>query len=367
MQRVAILFAIVVFLVAQDSTVIEFNDGPYIFLNDNSTDIQYYNNGIINTYSINPKDSIAIGGFINNQNIVQKIEPHIIPAREKITDADKILIVSDIHGQYELFTALLQSNNIIDRNYNWIWDKGHLVVLGDVFDRGDFVNETAYLIYKLEQQAKMVGGGVHMLLGNHEIMVLQDDVRYVTEKYRIVAQAFDHKISELYGENTLIGSWLRSKNSIMQINDIIFVHGGIHPDLLKRFNSIRNINSLVQKNIDTPRDSIRTDSSLSFIFRGDGPHWHRGYFEPDSLPEVSQLEFDQILESMDVNRMVVGHTTMDSISIFYDGHLIMVDGGIKYGEKAEALLIVRDDYYRIYEDGTKIALDLDRYLKQINR
>jgi hypothetical protein len=292
----------------------------------------------------------------NDSNFVYNIASDFAPPPEKIDAVNKILVISDVHGQLDVFLALLQSHNIVDDNYNWNWDTGHLVVLGDIFDRGDFVNEVSYLIYRLEQQAKSAGGGVHLLLGNHEIMVLQDDIRYVTEKYRIVASAFGISVPELYNNNTLIGRWLRSKNTIMQINDFLFVHGGIHPQLMNSFISINNINSITRNNIDTPRDSIRADSLLSFIFRSDGPHWYRGFFEPDSLPEVSEIELDQLLDYLNVKKIIVGHTTMESIATFYDNQVIMVDGGIKYGEKGEALLWEHGEFYRIFDDGSKILI-----------
>ncbi len=293
----------------------------------------------------------------NDSNFVYNIASDFAPPPEKIDPANKILVISDIHGQYDVLLALLRSHNIIDNHHNWNWGTGHLVVLGDVFDRGDFVNEVVYLIYSLEQQANIAGGGVHFLLGNHEIMILQNDIRYVTKKYHVVANAFEITVPELYDNNTLIGRWLRSKNTIMQINDFLFVHGGIHPQLMNSFKSINNINSITRKNIDTPRDSIKADSTLSFIFRSDGPHWYRGFFEPDSLPEVSEIELNQILGFLNVEKIIVGHTTMDSIAAFYDNRVLMVDGGIKYGEKGEALLWEDGKFYRIFDDGSKLFVD----------
>jgi hypothetical protein len=125
---------------------------------------------------------------------------------------------------------------------------------------------------------------------------------------------------------------------------------------MNSFISINNINSITRNNIDTPRDSIRADSLLSFIFRSDGPHWYRGFFEPDSLPEVSEIELDQLLDYLNVKKIIVGHTTMESIATFYDNQVIMVDGGIKYGEKGEALLWEHGEFYRIFDDGSKILI-----------
>src|SRR4030042_1464802 len=80
---------------------------------------------------------------------------------------EKILVIWDIHGGYDSLVKLLINNSIIDIHLNWNWDKGHLVFLGDIFDRGDKVTEALWLIYKLDHQAMSQGGAVHLLYGNH--------------------------------------------------------------------------------------------------------------------------------------------------------------------------------------------------------
>ena len=59
--------------------------------------------------------------------------------------------ISDIHGQHELFIKLLQSQKVINEENQWIYDKGHLVIVGDIFDRGDQVTETLWFLFFLEK------------------------------------------------------------------------------------------------------------------------------------------------------------------------------------------------------------------------
>ena len=107
-----------------------------------------------------------------------------------------------------------------------------MVIVGDIFDRGPLVNETLWLLYKLEQQAEAAGGKVHVLLGNHEYLVFQNDLRYINRKYRIVSALFKTSYTDLYGPNTVMGRWLRSKNTVIKINNNTFVHGGISKEFL---------------------------------------------------------------------------------------------------------------------------------------
>ena len=78
---------------------------------------------------------------------------------------------------------LLTNNKIINNDLNWDFGEGHLVIVGDIFDRGSKVNEVLWLIYKLEIQARKMGGRVHFLLGNHDYMVLQRDLRYINSRW----------------------------------------------------------------------------------------------------------------------------------------------------------------------------------------
>ena len=49
--------------------------------------------------------------------------------------------------------------------------------MGDQLDRGDDERAILALLYRLEQEAQAAGGAVHVLLGNHEIMNAQGDLR----------------------------------------------------------------------------------------------------------------------------------------------------------------------------------------------
>src|SRR5262249_22728766 len=50
--------------------------------------------------------------------------------------ADKIIVISDIEGNFDGFYSFLISNKVMDKNYNWIFENGQVVFLGDFVDRG---------------------------------------------------------------------------------------------------------------------------------------------------------------------------------------------------------------------------------------
>lgn len=328
-------------------------DGPHIFYSNDSLIVKYYDLGKVITYKVKKNRITKFQGFSKDSTIAYTIPNQFEVPPDKYPYVEKLFVVSDIHGQYNIFTELLQNNGIIDDNNSWMWGNGHLVVLGDVFDRGNMVHESLWLIYNLEQQAADAGGVVHFLLGNHEVMVIQNDLRYVHNNYITIADSFSITVPNLYGINTLWGKWLRSKNILTEIGSILFVHGGIHPKLTSQYNSITEINDIMLENLDKSREVIKNSLTLSMLFRSNGPIWHRGFFTPDSLPDVSDSELTDILNHFNMEKIIVGHTTGDHIYTSHNNRIICVDGGIKEGIRGEGLLIQNGTYYIVDTAGER--------------
>ena len=97
------------------------------------------------------------------------------------------------------------NNKIIDSDLKWVFGEGQLVLLGDVFDRGALVTETLWFLYELQIQAQKSEGNVHLLLGNHEIMALTGDHRYLNYKYNYFSQYTQIYYFQLYEKKYGIG------------------------------------------------------------------------------------------------------------------------------------------------------------------
>jgi len=158
----------------------------------------------------------------------------------------KMLILSDIEGNFKGFTMILRGAGVIDSAFNWTFGEGHLVLNGDFFDRGLNVTQTLWLIYKLEQLAAIAGGKVHFILGNHEIMNLTGKYKYVRNQYLKNADTLKLPYEEWYTSKTEMGRWLRTKNVIEKIGNTLFTHGGISADLTKLNLSIQNVNTIAK-------------------------------------------------------------------------------------------------------------------------
>ncbi len=276
------------------------------------------------------------------------IAPH-----DHYRNVEKIASISDIHGQVEIFKTLLVNNKVIDKNLNWQFGKGHLVITGDIFDRGDTVTEALWLVYKLEQQAQQAGGKVHYLLGNHEYMVLRDDQRYLHKKYLNSLAHYNNDLRVMFSNNTVLGRWLRSKSTIININGFVFLHGGIHQDFLDLKLSLEQANSQFRNTIALSKDELKKNPVYTSLHSRTGPIWYRGYFRDKDL---TSKQLDHILSKLNAQHIIVGHTSMETIETRHDKRIIAIDSSIKRGEKGEILLWQNNQFSRGKMNGDTVEL-----------
>jgi hypothetical protein len=334
------------------------NDGPYIFRMKNNLNVRWFENGKSKRDRISQENYPEIKEKFNLLFDYKDLTDNYLLTpdyQHNYTDVDSISVLSDVHGEYEFYITLLKSSRIIDNDLNWIYGKGHLVVLGDVFDRGDKVTEVLWHLFGLEKQAAKAGGMVHMVLGNHEIMVLSSDLKYTNEKYIRVDEICNVSYPELYSESSVLGSWLRSKPIMITINDIIFVHGGLSIDIVQRNLKIEQINRIFSdKIIGKDRKTVKKDQELKFLTESNGPIWYRGYFNDSKF---SESRVDSILSFYGVKHIVVGHTECDIINSLFDTKILGIDtGGITEDQPGELLIYKKGTFYRGLFNGKRIKL-----------
>lgn len=341
-----------------DSSVelISYDDGPHIhWQNDTTASILYFIDGEFIQKQLERQPNLTFQGFANDDTITYTLRgQHNTPDPHTLSGASKILALSDIHGEYEYFVDILQKTSLIDSARHWIWGDGHLVIVGDVFDRGDKVTECLWLIYQLEIEARSAGGAVHYLLGNHEMMILRDDLRYVNEKYTEgISRRNRINYTKLFGPDMELGRWLRTKNTVFRLGEILFVHGGISPTLVDSAFNLSEINNRVRELLDLPAPQLLFNPRSLFLTKSFGPLWYRGYhYEMENKYEramTSQLE--SILRYFDAKTVVVGHTGVDSVSSLYDGRVYAVDIPFEDIHALEALLWNKNGFFRVTATG----------------
>ena len=186
------------------------------------------------------------------------------PAPWRFSGAERVVAVADIHGAYEELVEILQASRVIDTALAWTGGPAHLVVVGDVLDRGAGSRQALDLIMRLQQESAEQGGHVHFALGNHELMNLTGDLRYVSEQEYAafaneeLASARQAAFERFLGQSTdpadrpamraefdrqfppgyfayraafkpsgHYGAWLLDQPLVVVIDDTAFVHGGL--------------------------------------------------------------------------------------------------------------------------------------------
>jgi hypothetical protein len=362
----------------------------------------------------------------------------------------RVVAVGDVHGAFTEFVTILQRTGLVDGKRRWSGGSATFVQIGDLLDRGPRTRECLDLVMDLEKQAPKAGGAVIPLLGNHEAMNVMGDVRYVTpEIYRTFAtprseeirgQAFQDYVTFLsahvghvhsflvpadeatrkqwmdghppgyfeyrdaFGPDGKYGRWIRRHQTIVQIGDGLFVHGGLNPAL--PFQSVAELDAQVAAELDgfdeiwkslarkkvvwqymTLREAIlQVDEELKqmsadpkppdpalvgqmqkllgyrqwMASSSDGPLWYRG-LTAETAPTLS-AGLDALLARFGARYMVVGHTVMAKATVtpWLDSRVIAIDTGMlpeEYKGRASALEIRDGRFTVFYGDGTSQTLD----------
>lgn len=208
------------------------------------------------------------------------------------SSVESVIAIGDVHGDFDDFVTILQHTGLIGKQNHWTGNKTTLVQVGDLLDRGPKPRDVMDLLMALEKEASKDGGRVVSLLGNHEVMNIMGDLRYVTpENYATFADANSEErrksaykdyvkwreshsalLAELpqpieltegewmarhpggfieqreaFSPKGTYGKWLRGHDALAEINGAIFLHGGISPSLASL--KLGAINSRIREEI----------------------------------------------------------------------------------------------------------------------
>jgi hypothetical protein len=359
---------------------------------------------------------------------------------------ERVIAIGDVHGDFDDFCLVLKKLGLADSRNHWTGGKAILVQTGDVIDRGNKGREAMDLLIRLEKEAEAAGGQVVPLLGNHEVMNILGDLRYVSaETYAEFADSESEKrrkaayqdYAAWYTSHTksltaiqqtalpateeewmarhpagfleyrealdlagVYGKWVRRHAAVVKIGGVIFLHGGISPNLISL--KLEQISSQVRQEIDdfdrtkqylvshrvilpsftlqetaaavqaqiiadraaeTPPDDEEQSmmSRLAGIghwlcMREDGPLWFRGYDEWSE--EQGRQQTEKILAAYEATHIVVAHTVQKTAHIRcrFGGRVFLIDTGMLStywrGGRASALEIRAGRKFNgVYLDG----------------
>jgi hypothetical protein len=300
-----------------------------------------------------------------------------------VPGAPRVVAVGDVHGAYHRFVQVLQMVGVVDDEVRWVGGETHLIQTGDVLDYSADTRKALDLLMRLEQEAAAAGGRVHALLGNHEVMNLLGDLRFVVpaeyetfttpeseerreefiqeavNEARFRARARGATLRELSFRAKLkkeiplgfverqealspegrYGRWLRERPVVARVNGVVFLHGGLTPEVAALGCEV--INETAHRELTADIEKTREAPLESLVAAENGPLWYRGLAREDETAFAASVE--QVLQALDARRIVVAHTVTKTggIQSRFGGRVLMIDAGMAphYGGHLAALEI----------------------------
>lgn len=346
-------------------------------------------------------------GFFTEEDFVKDCPntdflPTILPA------AKRVIAIGDIHGDLHLAIESFRLAKLIDENMEWIADPPDTIVVqvGDQIDScrpipgknecqreklpGDIPDDMNVIQFFdfMHLQAARKGGAVYSLLGNHEIMNVQGDMRYVSHENYYNFDYVSENGTRYTGAKGRTAAFQRAgpvaeilackRNSVIVIGSTMFAHAGVLPVLARRLDNLnlnqdmklKYLNAIVRKWLLKKLSSNYDKENIDAILKNGNtsPFWNRIY---GSIPENSDLNSNQCftsvkktIEVFKIGHIVVGHTPqMNTINHGINGTcyesdgentLFRVDGGFskafdifETGHRVEILEIVNDREFNI--------------------
>ncbi len=281
--------------------------------------------------------------------------PNILPA------VRRIIVLGDIHGDYEQLIKCLKIGGVINTKKQWIGEDTVVVQVGDQIDscRFDGINHchkpntTNYdkaqdvkilkFLTSLHKKAQKKGGAVYSLVGNHELMNVDGDMSYASYKNIKSFDNYKKKNGEIIKDglkarkyafapgNDLANFLACTRQMALIIGSNLFVHAGIVPDIARKYN-VDDLNKLLTLyllgELKSPHDFNDIFASIQY-----SPLWNRIFGNANGSIELCEKLMKPLEQIWKVGKIFVGHTPQISQGIvsLCDNRINLTDFGLSRG------------------------------------
>jgi len=311
-----------------------------------------------------------------------------MPGKTVFPMPKRLVAIGDLQGNLQGLEAILRATRLVSKSGRWAGGEARLVQLGDIFGRAADPRGTVKRMHELGAEARAAGGGVTVLLGNHEAEVVHryefecDPKEYLSfatgeslKRWQHEREKAEESFWELDEDSSLplenlakawemlhplgreefraavgpegeYGRWIMRLPAVVKVGDIVFSHAGLLPQW-------------AEMGIDGVNARVREDMAVDMYFPAlpdgnvlidpDGPLWTREYAWGKREAERKMLA---TLGCMRASAQVMGHTPTrrSRITARFGGRAIFVDTGIgrpKTG-RLSALVVEKGAFWAYY-------------------
>lgn len=301
---------------------------------------------------------------------------------------ERLVAIGDLHGDLEKSREAFKIAGLIDSSDRWTGGSTMVVQVGDVLDRGGEELKILYFLEKLKREAERAGGKILTMNGNHEIMNIEGDFRYVTKKgleefqiwadwyclgnkmktlcsgldkpkdpYEGIPMSFPRmradcfegiraRIAALRPDGPIAKRFLTKNQTVAVVGDSVFVHGGLLAEHIEY--GLERINEEVRGWINGFKGGRYAPA---YCRGGNSVVWLRKFSE-EMAHKCDCAALEHALSTIPgVKRMIMGHTIQDAgINGVCNDKAIRIDVGMSKGcadGLPEVLEIRRDSGVRI--------------------
>lgn len=288
----------------------------------------------------------------------------------RVTAPGRVVALGDVHGDIGQARRALSIAGVLGEggdavNPEWVGGDTVVVQVGDVLDRGDDEIAILILLQKLHKQAEKEGGAVYILNGNHEVLNVSGDFRYVTQGAFQESMRFGEHLVNLFGKafedafggaeddprkkqvKARVGLFspggplaqqLAMNSTVLIVNDTVFAHGGLMPRHVEF--GLERLNNAVadwMRGADIADEEDRTALGMAIGSVKDSVVWNRTFSTENFVTESDRDRACEVLgKTLDMipgaKRMVVGHTPqLGGCNGECDGRIWRIDVGMSFG------------------------------------
>lgn len=290
----------------------------------------------------------------------------------------RIIAVGDVHADLDALLRILRGVGVIGDDGHWIGGTTNVVLIGDLNDRGPDSAATMAYVMDLENDARLNGGAVHALLGNHELLAVQGDFRYVRGVEAIAVEHFWHEgvngLHAIFRGNSPWARWIRRRPTLLKSGTTVFVHAGLDEWILTWPPEV--INATVTSWVAHFQGVAPEPDESGFWLTSEtcgGPLWCDRYgvsVDVDVNSAAVNARLRYWLRALNCTRLVVGHKPTKQADFrvaaphpIFGDRVALIDTGISrsYNGRLSALELLGETATPHYFErgGSELALTRD--------